>query len=46
MKSDLVHFTADGYRLKGDMFYESFLKWIEQMELRKLQSEKLGNGKI
>ena len=46
MKSDLVHFTANGYRLKGDMFYESFLKWIEQMELRKLQSEKLENGKI
>jgi lysophospholipase L1-like esterase len=46
MKSDLVHFTANGYRLKGDMFYESFLKWLEQMELRKLQSEKLENGKI
>lgn len=34
MKSDLVHFTVDGYHLKGDMFFEAFLKWIEQMENR------------
>jgi len=34
MKSDLVHFTADGYHLKGDLFFEAFLKWIEQMENR------------
>lgn len=34
MKSDLVHFTADGYYLKGDLFFEAFMKWIEQMELR------------
>lgn len=34
MKTDLVHFTRDGYYLKGDMFVEAFLKWIEQMELR------------
>ncbi|GAB5538282.1 MAG: GDSL-type esterase/lipase family protein [Salibacteraceae bacterium] len=31
MKSDLVHFTNDGYRLKGDIFYKAFredyLRW-------------------
>lgn len=32
MKSDLVHFTVDGYHLKGDLFFEAFLKWVEQME--------------
>lgn len=37
MRKDLVHFTANGYRLKGDMFIEAFLKWIEQMELRQKQ---------
>lgn len=45
MRTDLVHFTAEGYRLKGNMFYESFLKWIEQMELRQQQADKLLNGK-
>jgi lysophospholipase L1-like esterase len=34
MRGDLVHFTASGYKLKGDMFFESFLKWLEQMEIR------------
>ena len=34
MRHDLVHFTATGYRIKGDMFFESFLKWLEQMDLR------------
>lgn len=32
MKSDLVHFTVDGYHFKGDLFFEAFLKWVEQME--------------
>lgn len=32
MKSDLVHFSVEGYHLKGDLFFEAFLKWIEQME--------------
>lgn len=46
MRKDLVHFTADGYRLKGDMFFESFLKWLEQMELRQQQQYDLKpNGK-
>ncbi len=38
MKSDLVHFTTDGYHLKGDMFFEAFLKWIEQMENRPIKT--------
>lgn len=34
MKSDLVHFTADGYYFKGDLFFEALMKWVQQMELR------------
>lgn len=34
MKADFVHFTADGYYLKGDIFFEAFMKWLEQMEHR------------
>ena len=34
MRYDLVHFTATGYKIKGDMYFESFLKWLEQMDLR------------
>ncbi len=34
MRHDLVHFTASGYKIKGDMYFESFLKWLEQMDLR------------
>jgi lysophospholipase L1-like esterase len=41
MRNDLVHFTANGYKLKGEMFFESYLKWIEQMELRKQQSQRI-----
>lgn len=33
MRSDHVHFTHSGYILKGKLFYASFLKWKEQMEL-------------
>lgn len=32
MKADYIHFTKDGYNLKGDMFFEAFIKWIDQME--------------
>ena len=34
MRYDFVHFTASGYTLKGDLFAESFVKWLEQMDLR------------
>lgn len=26
MKSDLVHFTVDGYKLKGELFYDAFMQ--------------------
>ena len=36
MKSDLVHFTKDGYLLKGDLFYQAFLedylKWYNEQQ--------------
>ncbi len=32
MKSDLVHFTHDGYHFKGDLYIDAFLKFIDQME--------------
>lgn len=35
MRADLVHFTGAGYKLKGELFFEAFLKWLEQMELRR-----------
>jgi lysophospholipase L1-like esterase len=34
MRYDYVHFTASGYHLKGEMFFESFVKWLEQMDIR------------
>lgn len=37
MRKDLVHFSASGYKLKGEMFFESFLKWLEQMDIRQKQ---------
>jgi lysophospholipase L1-like esterase len=46
MRNDLIHFSAAGYKLKGDLFFEAFLKWIEQMELRQQQVESvLPHGK-
>jgi hypothetical protein len=36
MKSDLVHFTAEGYHLKGDFYFDAFLKWMDQMKIKKL----------
>jgi lysophospholipase L1-like esterase len=43
MRRDLVHFTATGYTLKGEMFFESFLKWLEQMDTRDQQMLQLHN---
>jgi lysophospholipase L1-like esterase len=34
MQPDLVHFTSPGYHLKGSLFIDSFLKYMQQMELR------------
>lgn len=35
MRTDLVHFTAKGYHLKGQLFIDAFEKWLNQMEKRK-----------
>jgi len=31
MQSDMVHFTTLGYHLKGDLFIDGFLKYMQQM---------------
>lgn len=33
MRSDLVHFTYPGYHLKGDMYSDAFIKFMQQMEI-------------
>ncbi len=30
MKKDRIHFTTEGYGIKGDLFYEAFLKWYAE----------------
>jgi len=37
MKEDKVHFTSIGYHLKGDMYFDAFMKWLEQMDNSKLK---------
>ena len=37
MKPDKVHFTAIGYHLKGDLYFDAFMKWLEQMDHQKLK---------
>jgi len=32
MRSDMIHFTHDGYHFKGDLYYDAFLKYMDQME--------------
>ena len=39
MKPDKVHFTAVGYHLKGDLYFDAFMKWLEQMDNQKLKSK-------
>jgi lysophospholipase L1-like esterase len=34
MRSDKIHFTHEGYHFKGDMFIDSFLKYMDQMDER------------
>ena len=33
MRGDMVHFTSVGYHLKGDLYIDGFLKYLEQMEI-------------
>lgn len=35
MKSDLIHFTADGYHFKGALYMDAFMKFMDQMDERK-----------
>jgi len=41
MKRDRIHFTYEGYLIKGDLFYEAFLKWYT--EFTYLHARGLGN---
>ncbi len=34
MKSDLIHFTADGYHFKGDLYLDALMKFMDQMEAK------------
>jgi len=40
MKPDKVHFTTIGYHLKGDLYFDAFMKWLEQMDNQKLKRKK------
>ena len=32
MRSDLVHFTYEGYHFKGDLYVDAFMKFLDQMQ--------------
>jgi len=32
MRNDLVHFTKEGYHLKGELYIDAFLKYLNQKE--------------
>ena len=36
MHKDRIHFTYDGYIIKGDLFYEAFLKYLDEYEFNRL----------
>lgn len=38
MRPHKIHFTADGYRLYGNLYFAAFIKWIDQMEKRHTHS--------
>ena len=40
MKSDLIHFTADGYHFKGALYMDAFMKFMDQMDERKRHQQK------
>ncbi|MBU2018306.1 MAG: hypothetical protein KJ941_01560 [Bacteroidetes bacterium] len=45
MKSDYVHFTAEGYHLKGDLYVDAFRKFLKQFGERKLNQLMNGYGR-
>ncbi len=32
MRDDMVHFTNLGYHIKGDLYFDAFMKWMQQMD--------------
>lgn len=38
MRSDLIHFTFPGYHFKGELYIDGLLKFMDQMEARKMSS--------
>lgn len=36
MHKDRIHFTWEGYNLKGDLFFEAFLKFMHEFEYKQL----------
>jgi hypothetical protein len=34
MRSDLVHFTHQGYHFKGELYIDALLKFMDQMEFK------------
>jgi lysophospholipase L1-like esterase len=40
MRSDLVHFSPEGYHLKGDLYFDAFQKFMVQFDKRRLESSK------
>ena len=38
MRSDLIHFTFPGYHFKGELYIDGLLKFMDQMEERKMSS--------
>jgi lysophospholipase L1-like esterase len=39
MRSDLIHFTHEGYHFKGDLYIDAFLKFMDQMDERTAKLE-------
>lgn len=37
MRSDLIHFTSEGYHFKGELYIDAFLKFMDQMEQTPLE---------
>jgi hypothetical protein len=42
MRSDLVHFTTEGYHLKGDLYFDAFQKYMNQFSKRSFENSKNG----
>lgn len=41
MRSDLVHFSVEGYHLIGDIYFDAFQKFMIQFDKRRLESSKI-----